>query len=210
MIQEIANTAALKRARRLEYLTVSWNCLEGVIAVSAGLVAGSIALVGFGFDSAIEVSSGLVLLWRLNYKGSPAAEERVEARALKLVGISLMVLAAYVLYDSLKSLFLWELPETSYVGISLAILSLIVMPLLARAKRRVASQIRSRALQADSYQTDICAYLSGILLVGLVLNAALGWWWADPVAAVAMTPIIVKEGREAFKGETCCEDHCSG
>jgi divalent metal cation (Fe/Co/Zn/Cd) transporter len=205
MVQEISNDSALERARRLEYLTVGWNCLEGLIAVSARLIAGSIALVGFGFDSVIEVSSGLVLLWRLSYKGSPAAEERIESRALRLVDVDLIVLAAYVLYDSLKSLYSRELPETSYVGIALAILSLIVMPLLARAKRRIASQIRSRALQADSYQTDICAYLSGILLVGLVLNAVLGWWWADPVAALAMTPIIIKEGREALRGETCCD-----
>lgn len=210
MIQETLKTPAMRSARRLEYLTVGWNSLEGLIAILSGLLAGSIALVGFGFDSVIEVSSGLVLLWRLNYKGSPADEERIEDRALKLVGLSLMVLAVYVLYDALKSLFFREFPETSYIGIALAILSLVVMPLLARAKRRIASQIRSRALQADSYQTDICAYLSAILLVGLALNAALGWWWADPVAALVMTPIIIKEGREALRGETCCDDDCRG
>jgi cation diffusion facilitator family transporter len=207
-MRRTTHIAEVRHARRLEYLTVGWNSMEGVIAILAGILAGSIALVGFGFDSVIEVSSGVVLLWRLNFRGSPADEERIEARALKLVGLSLMVLAAYVLYDAVKSLVSREPPQTSYIGIALAVLSLVVMPLLARAKRRVAAKINSRALQADSHQTDICAYLSAILLVGLILNAAVGWWWADPLAALVMTPLIIKEGRDALKGETCCDDHC--
>jgi divalent metal cation (Fe/Co/Zn/Cd) transporter len=196
----------LRRGRWLEYLTVGWNMLEGVIAVGAGLVAGSVSLVGFGFDSFIESLSGGALLWRLR---SDDDAERREQLALKLVGTSFLILAAYVAFDAAKSLIMREPPESSYVGIGLSILSLIAMPLLARAKRRVAANLNSRALAADSRQTDICAYLSAILLGGLLLNALLGWWWADPVAALVMVPIIAKEGVEALRGETCCgEDTC--
>jgi divalent metal cation (Fe/Co/Zn/Cd) transporter len=189
-----------RRGRNLEYLTIGWNSLEAVVAIAAGILAGSIALVGFGIDSIIETSSGAILLWRL-FSG----EER-ERLALKLVGVSFLALAAYVAFDAVKSLIFREPPHKTYVGIALAALSLIVMPLLARAKRRVAAGLNSRALLADSRQTDICAYLSLILLVGLGLNALLGWWWADPVAALIMLPIIAKEGIEALRGETCCED----
>jgi len=206
MTHGASNTAAIQHAKRLEYLTVGWNSLEGIIAILSGLLAGSIALVGFGFDSVIEVSSGIILLWRLNFKGSREDEEQIEARAAKLVGVSLIALALYVLYDASKSLISRQPPETSFVGIALAILSLIVMPILARAKRRAAARIASRALVADSRQTDICAYLSAILLVGLILNALLGWWWADPVAALIMLPIIIREGAEALRGETCRYD----
>lgn len=199
---EATRAVNLRRGRLLEYLTIGWNMLEGVIAVAAGLVAGSVALVGFGFDSFIESFSGGALLWRLR---SDEDSERREAIALKLVGASLLLLAAYVAFDAGKSLILREPPESSYVGIGLSALSLIVMPLLARAKRRVAAEINSRALQADSRQTDICAYLSAILLGGLILNATLGWWWADPIAALVMVPIIAKEGIEALRGETCCD-----
>lgn len=195
----------VKRGRRLEYLTIGWNSLEGLVAVAAGTLAGSVALVGFGVDSAIEVSSGAALLWRLHLD-SPERRERAERIALKLVGVSFLALAAYVAFDAVMSLVRRESPEVSYVGIALAALSLVVMPLLARAKRRVAAGLSSRALQADSRQTDICAYLSAILLGGLILNAALGWWWADPAAALVMTPIIVKEGVEALRGETCCPE----
>jgi divalent metal cation (Fe/Co/Zn/Cd) transporter len=197
--------ALVRRGRRLEYLTIGWNSLEGLIAVAAGLAAGSIALVGFGFDSVIEVTSGAALLWRL-HMDAPERRERAEKIALKLVGWSFLLLAAYVAFDAVKSLIQREPPEASYVGIALAALSLAVMPLLARAKRRVAASINSRALQADSRQTDICAYLSAILLGGLLLNALLGWWWADPVAALVMVPIIAKEGVEALRGEQCCGD----
>ena len=194
--------ASVLRGRRLEYLTIGWNSLEAVVAIGAGLVAGSIALVGFGVDSVIEMSSGAILLWRL-FSG-----EHRERLALRLVGVSFLMLAAYVAFDAGKSLLLREPPDESYVGIALAALSLVVMPLLARAKRRVAANLNSRALEADSRQTDICAYLSAILLAGLGLNALLGWWWADPVAGFVMVPIIVKEGIEALRGETCCSDGC--
>ncbi|HXG85791.1 MAG TPA: cation transporter [Pyrinomonadaceae bacterium] len=194
----LARNANVRRGRNLEYLTIGWNSMEAVVAIGAGLLAGSIALVGFGVDSVIESLSGAVLLWRL------FAGEHREQLALKLVGVSFLFLAAYVAFDAGKSLLFREPPETSYVGIGLAILSLIVMPVLARAKRRVAANLNSRALQADSRQTDICAYLSAILLFGLGLNALFGWWWADPVAALVMIPIIAKEGIEALRGETCC------
>lgn len=192
----------VNRGRKLEYLTIGWNIIEGVIAVGAGFVAGSAALVGFGFDSFIESLSGGALLWRLR---SDEDAERREALALKLGGASFLLLAAYVAYDAAKSLITRESPESSYVGIGLSVMSLVVMPLLARAKRRVAARLNSRALEADSRQTDICAYLSAILLAGLILNALFGWWWADPVAALVMTPIIAKEGVEALRGEACCD-----
>lgn len=205
--REMARADNVRRGRWLEYLTIGWNSLEAIIAIGAGLLAGSIALVGFGLDSIIEVSSGAALLWRL-HMDAPERRERAEQLALKLVGASFLLLAAYVAFDAIKSLWTRELPEASYVGIGLAALSLVVMPLLARAKRKVAASINSRALEADSRQTDICAYLSAILLGGLLLNALFGWWWADPVAALVMTPIIVKEGVEALRGETCCDGVC--
>ncbi|HEX6185635.1 MAG TPA: cation transporter [Pyrinomonadaceae bacterium] len=203
--QDIIRREQVRRGRWLEYLTIGWNSLEGIIAIGAGLVAGSIALVGFGFDSVIEVASGVALLWRL-HMDAPEKRERAEQVALRVVGVSFLALAAYVAFDALKSLVTREPPEASYVGIGIATLSLVVMPLLARAKRRVAAEINSRAMRADSRQTDICAYLSAILLGGLILNALFGWWWADPVAALVMTPIIGKEGVEALRGETCCEN----
>jgi divalent metal cation (Fe/Co/Zn/Cd) transporter len=202
---ESARAEAVRRGRRLEYLTVGWNSLEGFVAVAAGLAAGSIALVGFGFDSVIEVSSGAALLWRL-HMDAPEGRERAERLALKLVGLSFLALAAYVAFDAAKALVRREPPEASYVGIILAAVSLVVMPVLARAKRGVAAKIKSRALEADSRQTDICAYLSAILLGGLALNAAFGWWWADPLAALLMAPIIIREGVEALRGENCCGD----
>jgi divalent metal cation (Fe/Co/Zn/Cd) transporter len=198
--------ASIQRGLSLEYFTVAWNLLEAAVALVSGAVAGSIALIGFGMDSLIEVSSGGVLLWRLRADHDAERRETVERKALKLVGWSLLLLAAYVAGDSLVSLVKREAPERSLPGIALAIASLIAMPLLARAKRRVASELRSSALQADSRQTDICAYLSAILLLGLLLNAAFGWWWADPAAGLVMTPLIAYEGIEALRGKTCCQN----
>jgi divalent metal cation (Fe/Co/Zn/Cd) transporter len=198
----------VRRGRKLEYLTVAWNSAEGLISIIAGVFAGSIALVGFGVDSLIEVSSGAILLWRLHTDADEGRRERREQRALKLVGVSFLLLAAYVAFDAGKSLYFREAPDESWLGIAIATVSLIVMPLLARAKRRVASVITSRALVADSRQTDLCAYLSAILLGGLGLNAVLGWWWADPVAGLIMVPIIAHEGIEALRGERC--DDCTG
>jgi len=166
---------SVRRGRILEYFTIGWNLLEAIVAVGSGILAGSVSLIGFGIDSLIESASAIVLLWRLR---EDEVGEKREKLALKLVGISFFLLAGYITFDAGKSLINTESPEVSYTGIVLAILSLVVMPLLARAKRRVAADIESRALTADSRQTDICAYLSAILLAGLGLNALFGWWWA--------------------------------
>ena len=199
--------ALVRRGKLLEYATIGYNSLEGVIAIAAGLIAGSIALVGFGFDSAIEVISGATLLWRLHSDADVEKRERVEQRALRIVGVSFLLLGAYVTFDAGKSLLRREPPAESLVGIVLAAASLVIMPLLVRAKRRVAQAIGSKALEADATQTLLCTYLSAILLGGLLLNAVVGWWWADPVAALVMVPIIVKEGLEGIRGERC-EDDC--
>ena len=177
--------------------------VECAVAVVAGLFAGSIALIGFGFDSAIESISGSVLLWRLHAERRGRHAESVEQRALKLVGVSFFILAAYVAFDSAKALWQRDHPEHSLAGIILAVASLIGMPLLARAKRHAAHGLGSAALKADARQTSLCAYLSAILLGGLLLNLLLGWWWADPVAALVMVPIIANEGREALAGKQC-------
>ncbi len=193
-----------KYARKLEYLTIGWNLIEAGVAIGAGVVAGSIALIGFGVDTMIEVMSAFVLLWRLS---SVHHDERRERIALQLVGVSFLLLAAYVGYEAVSSLVLKEPPNTSLVGLALAIAALFIMPLLARAKRRAAARLNSAALSADSRQSAICAYLSAILLGGLALNAAFGWWWADPAAALIMVPIILKEGFEALRGEVCEDCH---
>jgi divalent metal cation (Fe/Co/Zn/Cd) transporter len=187
--------------RRLEYFTIGWNLTEALVGIGAGWLAGSIALVGFGADSVIESLSGGVLLWRL---AAPREDESRERLASRLVGVSFFLLAAYVLYESLAALLRREAPASSPVGIGLAAVSLVVMPLLARAKRRVAAAIQSRAMVADSRQTDLCAVLSAILLGGLGLNSLLGWWWADPLAALTMVPLIALEGRKAWQQKHCC------
>ena len=199
--------AAVRRGKVLQYLTVAYNSIEGIIAVGAGIGAGSIALVGFGVDSAIEVTASLLLLWRLHADWDPARRERAEKRSLQLVGVSFVLLAVYVAWDSVKSLLRREAPEESLVGIVLAAASVVIMPLLVGAKRKVADSIGSRALHAEATQTQLCMYLSAILLAGLLLNATAGWWWADPVAALVMVPIIGNEGREALRGEECGCEH---
>jgi divalent metal cation (Fe/Co/Zn/Cd) transporter len=204
-LEGVARAGLVRRGRRLEYFTVAYNSLEGLVAIVAGLMAGSIALVGFGFDSIIEVTSGLTLLWRLNADVHEERRERVEAISVRIVGVCFLALALYVSYDSIKSLIKNDPPNESVPGIILASVSLIVMPLLVRAKRRVARGISSAAMSADARQTELCTYLSAILLGGLLLNALFGWWWADPVAALVMVPIILKEGVEGLRGDGCCE-----
>jgi divalent metal cation (Fe/Co/Zn/Cd) transporter len=197
--------ALARRGRRLQYLTIGWNSAECIVAVAAGWLAGSIALVGFGFDSAIEVTSSLAALWRLARDSDEAARERAEHRALRVIGSCFLLLAGYVAYEATAALITRHAPEASTVGIIVATLSLIVMPTLVHFKRRVARELASGALEGEARQTKVCAYLSAILVLGLGLNAALGWWWADPVAALAMTPLIAREGIEAVRGHTCCD-----
>jgi divalent metal cation (Fe/Co/Zn/Cd) transporter len=201
----IERSKLVKRGRRLEYFTIVYNSFEGLIAVVAGLMAGSIALVGFGFDSLIEVTSGAALLWRLHLDADESRRERLEAVTLRIVGVCFLLLAAYVSYDSIKSLIWREEARESIPGIVLAIASLIVI----RSKRKVARGIKSGALMADSKQTELCTYLSAILLTGLLLNALVGWWWADLLAALIMVPMIVKEGIEGLRGDTCCDEGSS-
>jgi divalent metal cation (Fe/Co/Zn/Cd) transporter len=196
----------VRRGQRLEYFTIGYNSLEGLVSVVAGLIAGSVSLVGFGLDSAIEVASGAALLWRLHHDLNPFRREQVERTTLRIVGWCFVALAAYIAYESGSALIQHEAPERSIPGIIIAALSVIVMPLLARAKRRVAAGIGSGAMHADSRQTDFCTYLSAILLGGLVLNAVAGWWWADPLAGLVMVPIIAKEGFDGLKGKACCEN----
>jgi len=194
--------ALLRRGVALEGVTVGYNALEGVIAIVAGLAAGSVALTGFGIDSVIEVTSGVVLWWRLRAElGAARVGPAVEARAARWAGVLLLALAVYIVVESGRRLLTGDRPGESVVGIVLTALSLIVMPLLARAKLRVAASLGSRALRADAHETIVCAWLSATTLLGLGLNALLGWWWADPVAALAMLPLIVREGVEAWRGE---------
>jgi divalent metal cation (Fe/Co/Zn/Cd) transporter len=194
-----------RRGKQLEYFTIGWNSLEGLVAVVAGVLAGSISLVGFGVDSFIEVTSGSVLLWKMSVDADVQKRERREKLSLMIVGVCFLALAAYVGYESISDLVTRKAPEHSIPGIVLACVSLIVMPLLSRAKKKVGSELGSAAMRADAKQTDFCVYLSAILLLGLVLNATLGWWWADPTAALIMVPLIAKEGVEAMKGDTCCD-----
>lgn len=196
----------VRRARRLEYFTIGYNSIEGLVSIVAGLMVGSVSLVGFGLDSVIEVTSGAALLWRLHHDLDQSRREEVERATLRILGWCFMTLAVYVLYESGSTLIRHEIPKRSIPGIVVAAVSVVVMPLLARAKRRVATGIKSGAMVADSRQTDFCTYLSAILLGGLLLNALLGWWWADPVAALVMAPIIAKEGVDGLRNKTCCGD----
>ncbi len=200
--------ALVRRGLLLNYVTLGYNSLEGLIAISAGIVAGSIALVGFGLDSVIEVSASLTALWRLYSDQDAARRARAERVALRTIGALFLTLAAYLAADAVHALTARTAPEESVVGIVLAAFSLAVMPLLARAKRRVAFAVGSGALAAEAQQTIFCTYLSAILLAGLLLNATLGWWWADPVAALVMVPLIAKEGLEGLRGRSVCGDCC--
>jgi divalent metal cation (Fe/Co/Zn/Cd) transporter len=191
------------RGKRLEYFTIGWNTLEGIAAVTAGAIAGSISLTAFGIDSFIEVTSGAALLWRMSVDANEQQRERNERIALRLVGASFLALAAYVALESVYDLVSRQAPEHSVFGIVIACVSLVGMPMLSRAKRRVGKELKSAAMQADATQTDFCVYLSTILLLGLVLNALFGWWWADPLAGLVMVPIIANEGYHGLKAEAC-------
>lgn len=192
-----------RRARLLAAVSVGYNAVEAVIAVGAGVVAGSAALVGFGLDSVIEVSSGLIVLWQFHH----AIPESRERRALRLMALSFFALAAYVTVDSLHALLVPGAEAApSPVGIALALVSLAVMPFLSWAQRRTGRALGSHTVVADSTQTLLCTYLSAVLLVGLVLNATLGWSWADPLAGLVIAGVALREGLEAWRGEHCsCE-----
>ena len=189
-----------RRAQLLAAASVGYNLVEAVIAITAGLVAGSVALVGFGLDSVVEVSSGLIILWQFRH---PLPEAR-ERRALRLMAVSFFALAAYVAFESVRTLVTGHDPESSPVGIGLAAVSLMVMPFLSWAQRRTGRALGSHAVVADSTQTLLCTYLSAVLLVGLVMNATLGWSWADPLAGLVIAAVAVKEGRDAWRGHGCC------
>lgn len=198
--------ALVRRSYRLNLLTLSYNSIEGLVALVAGALAGSIALTGFGLDSLIELVASITALWRLRSDVSPGAREHAERVSLRVIGALFLALAVYVGIDAARALLRREAASESVLGIIIAALSVIVMPVLARAKRGVALQLGSGALAAESHQTSLCAYLSAILLGGLVLNATLGWWWADPVAGLAMVPIIAWEGIEGLRGHSECDD----
>jgi divalent metal cation (Fe/Co/Zn/Cd) transporter len=195
---------AARRGKHIEYFTIAWNSVEGLVAVIVGALAGSISLVGFGIDSFIEVVSGSVLLWRMSVDSDIHRRERNEKISLRAIGGCFLALAVYVGYESLSDLLTRKAPEHCIPGIVLASVSLVVMPLLSRAKKRVGNELGSAAMHADAKQTDFCIYLSTILLIGLLLNVALGWWWADPIAALVMVPIIAKEGIAGARAKTCC------
>ena len=206
MSSELATSrpALVRRGLLLNFATIGYNVIEAVVAIGAGIVSGSVALLGFGLDSVIEVTASGAAQWRLRADIDEARRERVERATHRIIGWSLLALAAYVVIDGAHTLLQHESPERSVVGLVLLALSAVVMPVLARAKRRVARAMTSRSLEAEATQTSLCAYLSVIALAGVAMNAALGWWWADPVAALAMVPIIAKEGVEGARAEAHC------
>jgi len=203
----LIRAAAAQRGRKLEYFTIGWNAIEGLLAITFGVIAGSVSLVGFGLDSFIELMSGSALLWRMSVDADLARREVNERRALGIVGVCFLSLAVYIGYESVADLMWKRAPERSLPGIILACISLVVMPILSGAKRRVGHELNSRAMQADAKQTDFCAYLSAIVLVGLILNILFNLWWADPVAAFLMIPLIAREGIEALRGKKCADCH---
>jgi divalent metal cation (Fe/Co/Zn/Cd) transporter len=201
--ERLARRAKLvRRAKFLAWLGVGWHGVEAAIAVGAGLAASSIALVGFGADSLIESVAGIVLLWR--FAASRASSERAERRAQKLIALSFYTIAAYVGFEALRTLVTAEQPEASWVGIGLAAFTLVTMPPLAIAKGRIGEKLGSSATKSEGQQNMLCAYLSAALLVGLGTNALFGLWWADPVTALLIAGVAVKEGHESWRGESCC------
>jgi len=203
-----ARRSAVRQGILLSYTTIGYNSLEAIGSLIAGLLAGSVALVGFGIDSVIEVIASVAAQWRLRTDADLSRRSQSEALTLRIVGWSFIALAAYVTVDGVKSLYLAEEPNRSWLGLIILVLSAIVMPALAWAKRRVAIKMQSTALEAEAKQTSLCAYLSVIALGGVGLNALFGWWWADPVAALAMVPIIVREGVHGIRLQPCEDDTC--
>ena len=205
----VPRARTLAHALRLEYLTVGWNIVEGLVAIAAAVTTGSVALLAFGIDSFVECASGGVLIWRLRAEktaNDAAHVERLDRRAHQLVGWSLFALAAWVVFDASKALYAHERPGASVAGMVLLAVSMAAMYWLAKAKRRAAATLKSRALEADSFQTSACFWLSVVGLTGVGLNAAFGLWWADPLAAFGIAILLIKEGHAALRGETCCDE----
>jgi divalent metal cation (Fe/Co/Zn/Cd) transporter len=198
----------IRRGIHLNYITIGYNTIEALVSLAAGAVAGSVALVSFGVDSTIEVGAACAAQFRLRVDKDIIRRETAERVTHRLIGASFLLLAVYVVMDAARSLLLKHAPESSRVGVTLLALSVVVMPLLARAKRKIAVTLDSGALAADAAQTSLCAYLSLIALAGVGLNALLGWWWADPVAALAMVPIIVKEGVDGVRARSTSPQCC--
>lgn len=207
-LQTLDRPGLIRLGRRLAWFTIAWNAIEGVAGIVAGVAAGSIALIGFGIDSYVEVFAGSVILWRLaKERHGDEVSEAAERRAVRLIAVTFLLLAAGVGVESLRKLFTGAEPDESLFGIGLAVVSLLVMPLLARAKRRVGERLESRAMTADATETTLCVWLSGILLVGLGLNALFGWWWADPLAGLAIVYVAGREGIEHWRADElddCC------
>lgn len=189
-----------RRVRLLVAATITYNIVEAIIAITAGTIASSTALIGFGLDSVIEVASATALAWQFSAKDHQARERTT----LRIIAVSFFVLAAYVTVESVRALLGAEVADHSPVGIALAAASLLIMPSLSYAQRRAGRELGSASAVADSKQTLLCTYLSAVLLVGLVLNSTLGWWWADPLAALTIAAVAAKEGREAWRGKHCC------
>jgi divalent metal cation (Fe/Co/Zn/Cd) transporter len=200
--RELERERLVKRARLLAWLGIGWHGIEATIAIAAGAVAGSIALVGFGADSLIECAAGFVLLWRFGTRRSRS--DRAEERAQRLIALTFYVLAAYIAVEAARNLIGDHRAEASLVGIGLAAFTVVTMPLLATAKARVAERLGSSATKAEGRQNMVCAYLSGALLIGLSANALAGWWWADPATALLIAAVAIREGREAWRGDSCC------
>jgi divalent metal cation (Fe/Co/Zn/Cd) transporter len=194
--------ALVRRARALAWLGVGWHAVEAAVAILAGLAASSIALVGFGADSLVESTAGLIVIWR--FAGARASSDEAERRAQRLIGLTFFAIAAYIAVEAVRSLIGGDQPEASWVGIGLAAVTAATMPPLAIAKARVGAELGSSATRSEGRQNMLCAYLSLALLVGLSANALLGWWWADPVTALAIAAVAVREGRDAWRGEDCC------
>ena len=208
MVVDLSRPRAVRRARTLNALTIGWNTIEGLVAIAAGIAAGSVSLIGFGLDSGIEVSAALALTWRLSRENRNDCREDDDRLAQRLVAISFAALAAYVAFGSATGLIEGRAPDASITGVLLAAISLAVMPIIARAKRRVAPVLGSRAAAAEATQTDLCTALSGALLIGLGLNLLFGWWWADPIAGLVIAAIAayaaVMTWRAPSLAHTCC------
>jgi divalent metal cation (Fe/Co/Zn/Cd) transporter len=208
----------IRRAKALSWLSLAWMTVEGTVAIAAALIAGSVALLGFGIDSAIEGLASVIVIWR--FTGSRRLSDHAEVRAQKAVAISFFLLAPYIAQDGIRALIAGDHPSTSWVGIGLSVSSIVVMPLLGRAKQRIGERLGSGATAGEGAQNLLCAYMAAGVLVGLGANAAVGWWWLDPVIALVIAAIAIREGREAWAGDGCacaaipgldtdgCQDGC--